>query len=164
MCVKIDVNGDSMAKKKTGIKQKQSSNKKRTDNISDNITNSSLYTQKVMEHFMNPHNMGEIQNADAIGEAGNPVCGDVMFLYLKVKNNRIEDIKFKTLGCAAAIATSSMVTDIAKGKTLDEALKITNKQVAEELGGLPAVKMHCSVLAQQALKNAIENYRKKHKN
>jgi nitrogen fixation NifU-like protein len=158
------VNGDIMAKKKTGIKQRQSSIKKRTDTISDNITNSSLYTQKVMEHFMNPHNMGEIPNADAIGEAGNPVCGDVMFLYLKVKNNRIEDIKFKTLGCAAAIATSSMVTDMAKGKTLDEALKITNKQVAEELGGLPAVKMHCSVLAQQALKNAIENYRKKHKN
>ena len=152
-----------MAKKKTNVKIKNS-NKKKSSSISNNVTNSSLYTEKVMEHFMNPHNMGEIQNADAVGEAGNPVCGDVMFLYLKVKNNRIEDIKFKTLGCAAAIATSSMVTDIAKGKTLDEALKITNKQVAEELGGLPAVKMHCSVLAQQALKNAIENYRKKHKN
>jgi nitrogen fixation NifU-like protein len=152
-----------MAKKKTNVKIKNS-NKKKSSSISNNVTNSSLYTEKVMEHFMNPHNMGEIQNADAVGEAGNPVCGDVMFLYLKVKNNRIEDIKFKTLGCAAAIATSSMVTDIAKGKTLDEALKITNKQVAEELGGLPGVKMHCSVLAQQALKNAIENYRKKHKN
>jgi len=152
-----------MAKKKTNVKIK-SSNKKKSSSISNNVTNSSLYTEKVMEHFMNPHNMGEIQNADAVGEAGNPVCGDVMFLYLKVKNNRIEDIKFKTLGCAAAIATSSMVTDIAKGKTLDEALKITNKQVAEELGGLPAVKMHCSVLAQEALKNAIEDYRKKHKN
>lgn len=127
------------------------------------ITNLSLYTQKVMEHFMNPHNMGEIKDADAIGEAGNAVCGDVMHLYLKVKDNRIKDIKFKTLGCAAAIATSSMVTDLAKGKTLEEALKITNKQVAEELGGLPAVKMHCSVLAQQALKNAIENYWKKQK-
>jgi len=152
-----------MAKKKTNVKIKNS-NKKKSSSISNNVTNSSLYTEKVMEHFMNPHNIGEIQNADAVGEAGNPVCGDVMFLYLKVKNNRIEDIKFKTLGCAAAIATSSMVTDIAKGKTLDEALKITNKQVAEELGGLPAVKMHCSVLAQEALKNAIENYRKKHKN
>jgi nitrogen fixation NifU-like protein len=152
-----------MAKKKTNVKIKNSS-KRKSSSTSNNITNSSLYTEKVMEHFMNPHNMGEIQNADAVGEAGNPVCGDVMFLYLKIKNNRIEDIKFKTLGCAAAIATSSMVTDIAKGKTLDEALKITNKQVAEELGGLPAVKMHCSVLAQQALKNAIENYRKKHKN
>jgi len=151
-----------MTKKKTNVKIKNSS-KKKSSSTSNNITNSSLYTEKVMEHFMNPHNMGEIQNADAVGEAGNPVCGDVMFLYLKVKNNRIEDIKFKTLGCAAAIATSSMVTDIAKGKTLDEALKITNKQVAEELGGLPAVKMHCSVLAQEALKNAIENYRKKHK-
>ncbi len=127
------------------------------------VTNSSLYTQKVMEHFMNPHNMGEIKDADAVGEAGNAVCGDVMYLYLKVKDNRIKDIKFKTLGCAAAIATSSMVTDLAKGKTLEEALKITNKQVAEELGGLPAVKMHCSVLAQQALKNAIENYWKKQK-
>lgn len=127
------------------------------------VTNSSLYTQKVMEHFMNPHNMGEIKGADAIGEAGNAVCGDVMYLYLKIKDNRIKDIKFKTLGCAAAIATSSMVTDLAKGKTLEEALKITNKQVAEELGGLPAVKMHCSVLAQQALKNAIENYWKKQK-
>ena len=152
-----------MTKKKTNVKIKNS-NKKKSSSISNNVTNSSLYTEKVMEHFMNPHNIGEIQNADAVGEAGNPVCGDVMFLYLKVKNNRIEDIKFKTLGCAAAIATSSMVTDIAKGKTLDEALKITNKQVAEELGGLPAVKMHCSVLAQEALKNAIENYRKKHKN
>jgi nitrogen fixation NifU-like protein len=152
-----------MAKKKTNVKIKNSS-KRKSSSTSNNITNSSLYTEKVMEHFMNPHNMGEIQNADAVGEAGNPVCGDVMFLYLKVKNNRIEDIKFKTLGCAAAIATSSMVTDIAKGKTLDEALKITNKQVAEELGGLPAVKMHCSVLAQEALKNAIEDYRKKHKN
>jgi len=146
--------GDCMVKKKT---VRNSSAK------SGYITNSALYTQKVMEHFMNPHNLGEIPDADAVGEAGNPVCGDVMYLYLKIKDNKIEDIKFKTLGCAAAIATSSMVTDMAKGKTLDEALKITNKQIAQELGGLPAIKMHCSVLAQQALKNAIENYRKKFK-
>ncbi|MEM3407955.1 MAG: Fe-S cluster assembly scaffold protein NifU [Candidatus Micrarchaeia archaeon] len=138
-------------------------NKSAEKTKSQEITNSSLYTQKVMEHFMNPHNMGEIKDADAIGEAGNAVCGDVMYLYLKIKDNRIKDIKFKTLGCAAAIATSSMVTDLAKGKTLEEAIKITNKEVAEELGGLPAVKMHCSVLAQQALKNAIENYWKKQK-
>ncbi|MCX8202498.1 MAG: Fe-S cluster assembly scaffold protein NifU [Candidatus Micrarchaeota archaeon] len=134
---------------------------KKTVKNSSSLTNSSLYTQKVMEHFMNPHNMGEIEDADSVGEAGNAVCGDVMYLYLKIEKNRIKDIKFKTLGCAAAIATSSMVTDMAKGKTLDEALKITNKQVAEKLGGLPAIKMHCSVLAQQALKNAIENYLKR---
>ncbi|MEM4134084.1 MAG: Fe-S cluster assembly scaffold protein NifU [Candidatus Micrarchaeia archaeon] len=144
------------------VKNKSTKKSKRVEKIkSQEITNSSLYTQKVMEHFMNPHNMGEIKDADAIGEAGNAVCGDVMYLYLKIKDNRIKDIKFKTLGCAAAIATSSMVTDLAKGKTLEEAIKITNKEVAEELGGLPAIKMHCSVLAQQALKNAIENYWKK---
>ncbi|MEM4589650.1 MAG: Fe-S cluster assembly scaffold protein NifU [Candidatus Micrarchaeia archaeon] len=146
------------------VRNKSKKKSKRVEKIKrQEITNSSLYTQKVMEHFMNPHNMGEIKDADAIGEAGNPVCGDVMYLYLKIKDNRIKDIKFKTLGCAAAIATSSMVTDLAKGKTLEEALRITNKEVAEELGGLPAVKMHCSVLAQQALKNAIENYWKKQK-
>lgn len=145
------------------ISKSKGAGKNDTSKISTtSITNSALYTQKVMDHFMNPHNMGEIKDADAIGEAGNPVCGDVMYLYLKVKDNKITDIKFKTLGCAAAIATSSMVTDIAKGKTLEEALKITNKEVAQELGGLPAVKMHCSVLAQQALKNAIDNYYKKH--
>lgn len=126
------------------------------------ITNSGMYTDDVMDHFMHPHNLGEIKDADAVGEAGNAVCGDVMYLYLKVKDNKIKDIKFKTLGCAAAIATSSMVTDMAKGKTIDQALEITNKQVAEELGGLPSIKMHCSVLAQQALKNAIEDYRKRH--
>lgn len=124
--------------------------------------NSGVYTDEVMDHFMHPHNLGEIKDADAVGEAGNPVCGDVMYLYLRVKDNKIKDIKFKTLGCAAAIATSSMVTDLAKGKTLEEALKITNQDVAEELGGLPQIKMHCSVLAQEALKNAIDDYYKKH--
>lgn len=120
-----------------------------------------MYSKKVIEHFTRPHNYGKIQTADAVGEAGNPICGDLMKIYIKVdkKNDSIKDIKFETLGCAAAIATSSMVTDLAKGKKLDEALKISNKNVADSLEGLPPVKMHCSNLAATALHKAIENYR-----
>ncbi len=123
-----------------------------------------MYTQKVMEHFKNPHNMGEIPDADGIGSVGNPVCGDMMTIYIKVKDNRLTDIKFKTYGCGSAIATSSMVTDIAMGKTLEEALKITRADVADQLGGLPPVKMHCSNLAADALHAAIEDYYEKQKN
>lgn len=119
------------------------------------------YSTKVMEHFANPHNVGEIQDADGIGYVGNPVCGDIMELYIKVENDRIADAKFKTFGCGAAIATSSMVTDMVKGKTIKEALKISNKAVAEALDGLPPVKMHCSVLAEQALHSAIDDYYKR---
>jgi len=122
-----------------------------------------MYTEKVMDHFKNPRNMGEIPDADGVGTMGNPVCGDMMTIYIKVKNNRIEDIKFKTFGCGAAIATSSMVTEIAKGKTLEEAMKISRGDVAGELGGLPPVKMHCSNLASDALHAAIEDYFKKQK-
>jgi len=114
-----------------------------------------------MEHFRNPHNVGEMENPDGIGHVGNPVCGDIMELYIKVKEDIITDAKFKTFGCGAAIATSSMVTDMVKGKTISEALVISNKAVAEALGGLPPVKLHCSVLAEQALKSAIDNYYKK---
>jgi nitrogen fixation protein NifU and related proteins len=121
-----------------------------------------MYTDKVMEHFKNPHNMGEIPDADGVGTVGNPVCGDLMTIYIKVKDNRLEDIKFKTFGCGAAIATSSMTTDLAKGKTLDEAMKITRADVAGSLGGLPPVKMHCSNLAADALHEAIKDYTKKH--
>lgn len=119
------------------------------------------YSEKVMDHFKNPRNVGEIPDADGIGNVGNPVCGDIMRLYIKVENDRITDAKFKTFGCGAAIATSSMVTEIVKGKTIDEALKISNRAVAEALGGLPKVKMHCSVLAEEALKSAIDDYLKK---
>jgi nitrogen fixation NifU-like protein len=119
------------------------------------------YSEKVMEHFLNPHNVGELPDADGVGNVGNPVCGDIMRLYIKVQDGRIVDARFKTFGCGAAIATSSMVTDLVKGKTLDEALQISNKAVAEALGGLPKVKMHCSVLAEEALRAAIEDYRKK---
>lgn len=119
------------------------------------------YSKKVMEHFMNPHNVGEIPNADGIGNVGNVICGDVMRVYIKVKNGKIEDAKFKTFGCGAAIATSSVVTDLVKGKTVEEALKISNKAVAEALDGLPPIKMHCSLLAEDALKSAIEDYLKK---
>ena len=119
------------------------------------------YSDKVMQHFTDPHNVGEIPDADGVGNVGNPVCGDIMRLYIKVKDGRIEDARFKTFGCGAAIATSSMVTDLVKGKTIDEALEISNKAVAEALGGLPKVKMHCSVLAEEALRSAIEDYRKK---
>jgi len=122
-----------------------------------------MYTDKVMEHFRNPRNMGEIPDADGIGTVGNPVCGDLMTMYIKVKDNRIEDIKFKTYGCGAAIATSSMTTELAKGKTLDEAMKISRASVADSLGGLPKVKMHCSNLAADALHAAIEDHREKTK-
>lgn len=121
-----------------------------------------MYTEKVMEHFRNPRNMGVIDDADGVGEVGNPTCGDMMRITIKVKEERLEDIKFQTLGCGAAVATSSIVTEMAKGKTIDEALAISNKDVAEELGGLPTTKMHCSNLAADGLHRAIENYRAKH--
>jgi nitrogen fixation NifU-like protein len=120
-----------------------------------------MYTEKVMEHFKYPRNMGEIPDADGVGTVGNPVCGDMMSIYIKVKEGRISDIKFKTYGCGAAIATSSMITELAKGKTLDEALKITRGDVANALEGLPPVKMHCSNLAADALHAAVEDYRGK---
>ena len=122
-----------------------------------------MYTQKVMDHFKNPRNMGEIPDADGVGTVGNPVCGDLMTIYIKVKDDRLEDIKFKTFGCGSAIATSSMITELAKGKTLEEGMKITRGNVADELGGLPPVKMHCSNLAADALHAAIEDYYKKQK-
>jgi len=122
-----------------------------------------MYTEKVMEHFKNPRNVGEIPDADGVGTVGNPVCGDLMTIYIKVKDNRLTDIKFKTFGCGSAIATSSMITELAKGKTLEEALKITRANVADSLGGLPPIKMHCSNLAADALHAAIEDYYKKHK-
>lgn len=120
-----------------------------------------MYTKKVIEHFTNPHNYGKIKSADGVGKVGNPICGDVMKVYIKVdkKKDTIKNIKFETLGCAAAIATSSMITDLAKGKTLEEAMKITNKDVAKSLEGLPPMKMHCSNLAADALRNAIEDYK-----
>jgi nitrogen fixation NifU-like protein len=118
----------------------------------------SQYSEKVMEHFKNPRNVGEMENPDGIGHVGNPVCGDIMELYIKVKDGIIVDAKFKTFGCGAAIATSSIVTEMVKGKGIEEALKISNKAVAEALDGLPLVKMHCSVLAEEALKSAIEDY------
>ena len=120
-----------------------------------------FYSEKVIDHFQNPRNVGEIKDADGMGEIGNPVCGDMMSFYIKVKDNIIEDVKFKTFGCGAAIAVSSMVSEMAKGKTLDEALQITNASVAKELGGLPANKMHCSNLGADALHKAIEDYKKK---
>ena len=118
----------------------------------------SLYSKKVMEHFQHPRNVGEMKNPDGIGHVGNPICGDIMELYIKVKNNKIIDAKFKTFGCGAAIATSSMITGMVKGKTIEEALKISNKAVVEALDGLPPVKMHCSVLAKDALKSSIDDY------
>jgi nitrogen fixation NifU-like protein len=121
-----------------------------------------LYSKKVMDHFNNPRNAGELESPDGIGHVGNPVCGDVMELYINVKDDIITDVKFKTFGCGAAIATSSMVTEMVKGKTLEEALKISNKAVAEALDGLPAIKMHCSVLAEEALSSAIDDYLAKH--
>jgi nitrogen fixation protein NifU and related proteins len=123
-----------------------------------------MYSEKVMQHFKNPQNMGEIPDADGVGSVGNPTCGDLMTMYIKVKDNRIEDVKFKTYGCGAAIATSSMTTELAKGKTIDEAMKLSRASVAESLGGLPPVKMHCSNLAADALHAAIEDYQKKQKN
>lgn len=123
-----------------------------------------LYTKKVMDHFMHPKNMGEMKDPDGVGIAGNPRCGDEMHMYIKVKDNKITDIKFKTFGCASAIATTSVTTELAKGKTLEEALNISKELVAEELDGLPPIKMHCSNLAADALKAAIQDYRKKQKN
>jgi len=120
-----------------------------------------MYSQKVMDHFKNPRNMGEIPDADGVGTVGNPVCGDLMTIYIKVKNDRIKDVKFKTFGCGAAIATSSMTTELAKGKTLEEAMKLSRKDVADSLDGLPAIKMHCSNLAADGLHAAIEDYLKK---
>jgi len=118
-----------------------------------------MYSELVMEHFTNPRNVGVIEDADGVGKEGNPVCGDLMEIFIKVKDNRIDDIKFRTFGCGAAIATSSMVTEMVKGKTLDEALEVSNKAVAKALGGLPPIKMHCSNLAADALHKAIEDYR-----
>jgi len=119
------------------------------------------YSEKVMDHFKNPRNVGEIENPDGVGHVGNPMCGDVMEMYIKVKDNVIVDAKFKTFGCGAAIATSSMATELVIGKTIDEARQITNKVVAEALDGLPPVKMHCSNLAEEALEAAIKDYREK---
>jgi nitrogen fixation NifU-like protein len=122
-----------------------------------------IYSEKVMDHFMHPRNVGEIENPDGVGEEGNPVCGDMMTFYIKVKDNRLEDVKFKTFGCGAAIAVSSMVSEMAKGKSLEEALKITPALVAAELEGLPKNKYHCSNLGAQALHKAIEDYQNKQK-
>ena len=122
-----------------------------------------MYSEKVMEHFKNPKNVGEIKDADGIGKVGNARCGDVMYVYITVKDNKIADIKFKTFGCVAAIATTSIMTEIAKGKTLEEAGKLSNKDVAEALEGLPPLKMHCSNLAADALKAAIADYKNKKK-
>jgi nitrogen fixation NifU-like protein len=120
-----------------------------------------MYSDKVMDHFQNPRNVGEMENPDGVGTAGNPVCGDIMKLYIKVDDGKITDAKFKTFGCGAAIATSSMVTEMVKGKTIEEALQISNKAVAEALDGLPPVKMHCSVLAEEALQGAVNDYKEK---
>ncbi|MBL4935119.1 Fe-S cluster assembly scaffold protein NifU [Clostridium sp. YIM B02515] len=118
-----------------------------------------MYSEKVMDHFMNPRNVGEIINADGVGEVGNAKCGDIMKVYLKIENNIVADAKFKTFGCGSAIASSSMATELIKGKTVEEAWDLTNKAVAEALDGLPPVKMHCSVLAEEAIHKAINNYR-----
>lgn len=120
-----------------------------------------IYSEKVMDHFANPRNVGEIENADGIGEVGNAKCGDIMKMYIKVDNGIITDVKFKTFGCGAAVATSSMATELIKGKPLEEALKLTNKAVVEALEGLPPVKLHCSVLAEQAIKAAVSDYYKR---
>jgi nitrogen fixation NifU-like protein len=122
-----------------------------------------MYSEKVMDHFMNPRNVGEIEDADGVGTVGNPVCGDMMTFYIKVNGERLDDIKFKTFGCGAAIAVSSMISEMAKGKTLEEAMKISNRDVASELDGLPSNKMHCSNLGADALHKAIEDYRSKGK-
>ncbi len=119
------------------------------------------YSEKVIDHFSNPRNVGVIEDADGVGEVGNPQCGDIMKIYIKVRDNIIEDIKFKTFGCASAIASSSMATELIKGKTLDEAWNMTNRAVAEALDGLPPIKMHCSVLAEEAIHKAINDYRAK---
>lgn len=119
------------------------------------------YSEKVLDHYRNPRNVGQIEDADGTGVVGNPVCGDMMMITIKVRDERIEDIKFQTFGCGAAIATTSMVTELVKGKTLDEALRVTNKDVADALDGLPPIKMHCSLLAEEAIKAAIEDYRER---
>ncbi len=119
-----------------------------------------MYSEKVIKEFKNPKNMGEIKDADGIGKIGNPVCGDVMHVYIKVKNNKITDIKFKTFGCVAAIATSSVMTKLVKGKSIEKALKLNNNNIAKALDGLPPMKLHCSNLAAEALHKAIENYKK----
>ncbi len=120
-----------------------------------------MYSEKVLDHFTNPRNVGEINDADGVGQVGNPKCGDIMKMYLKIEDNIIVDAKFKTFGCGAAVATSSMATELVRGKTVDEALQITNKAVAEALDGLPPVKMHCSNLAEEAIRAAIEDYKRK---
>ncbi len=120
-----------------------------------------MYSEKVMDHFSNPRNVGEITDANGVGQVGNPKCGDIMKMYLKIEDNIITDAKFKTFGCGAAVATSSMATELVKGKTVEEALQITNKAVAEALDGLPPVKMHCSNLAEEAIRAAIEDYKRK---
>ena len=120
-----------------------------------------MYTEQVMDHFMNPRNVGEIEDASGVGTVGNAKCGDIMKIFIKVENDVIVDVKFKTFGCGAAIATSSKATEMVMGKTIDEALQVTNKMVAESLGGLPPVKMHCSVLAEEALHAAIQDYKDK---
>ena len=117
-----------------------------------------LYTETVMDHFTHPRNVGEIPDADGVGEVGNAKCGDIMKMYLKIKDDRIEDVKFETFGCGSAIASSSMATELIKGKTVDEALAVTNKQVVDALGGLPAYKLHCSVLAEESIKAAVKDY------
>ena len=117
-----------------------------------------LYTDIVMDHFMHPRNVGEIPNADGVGEVGNAKCGDIMKMYLKIRDNVIQDVKFETFGCGSAIASSSMATELIKGKTIDEALAVTNKQVVDALGGLPAHKLHCSVLAEESIKSAVKDY------
>ena len=117
-----------------------------------------LYTDIVMDHFMHPRNVGSIENADGVGEVGNAKCGDIMKMYLKINGNKIDDVKFETFGCGSAIASSSIATEMIKGKTIDEALKITNKDVVDALGGLPAYKLHCSVLAEEAIKSAVKDY------
>ena len=117
-----------------------------------------LYTDTVMDHFLHPRNVGEIADADGVGEVGNAKCGDIMKMYLKIKDDRIEDAKFETFGCGSAIASSSMATELIKGKTVDEALAVTNKQVVDALGGLPAYKLHCSVLAEESIKAAVKDY------
>ena len=117
-----------------------------------------LYTDTVMDHFMHPRNVGSIENADGVGEVGNAKCGDIMKMYLKIRDNVIEDVKFETFGCGSAIASSSVATEMVKGKTIEEALAVTNKQVVDALGGLPAYKLHCSVLAEEAIKSAVKDY------
>jgi nitrogen fixation NifU-like protein len=120
-----------------------------------------VYNETVMEHFTNPRNVGEIEDADGVGEVGSPQCGDIMKIFLRIEDNIIKDIKFKTFGCASAIASSSIMTEMVKGKTIEEALSLTNRDVVDALGGLPAPKVHCSVLAEEAIRAAIEDYRKK---